>query len=475
MNSSQNIVKNMIWLFIGGFVSSILSVILSISIARFLGDVIFGGYSFVIAFVALFSIFLDLGYETLLIRDVAKDKLKASTYLNNIISIRIVLSILIFSVIFLLINILNFPENIKILIYLFGISQIIVSLANVFRVTFRAFERMDYEAEVNIFTNILRCSAGLLLLFLGYGIIEIALVFLYSSIIDLFISFLICEKKFVRIKTQFDLTFFKNTIKIALPIGAVAIFGLIFVRIDTVMLGFMKGDAVVGWYNAAYALIFGFSPIPLIVMNALLPFMAYTYTKSKSSLREVYEKSFKFLFLLGLPITIGTCLLADKFIFLFYGQDFLNSVTALRVLSFDILLKFLYLCIWFVLISANKQNKLVIITGGGALLNIVLNLFLIPEFSLVGASIATIITEIFILFMYLYLASVNNLKIPIIKIIFKPLIACSAMIFFIYYFSNLNLYLIVFISIIVYFLIFYILKGFSKDEITLMKKLIRRD
>jgi O-antigen/teichoic acid export membrane protein len=370
MNSSQKIVKNMIWLFIGGLVSSFLSVILSISIARFLGDIIFGEYSFVIAFVALLSIFLDLGYETLIIREVAKEKSNATTYVNNIISIRLVLSILIFVAIFVFINILNFPENIKILMYLFGVSQIISSLSNIFRVTYRAFERMDYEAEVNIFTNILRCSGGLLLLYVGYGITEIALLFLLTAIIDFCISFLICEKKFVRIKTQFDLTFFKNTIKIAFPIGAVAIFGVIYVRIDSVMLGLMKGDAVVGWYNAAYTLILGFSPIPLLFMNALLPYMANTYVKSNSLLRDIYEKSFKFLLIFGLPITIGIFFLSDKFIIFFYGQNFLNSIIALRILSFDVLLKFLYLCLWYVLISANKQNQLAIGAGIAALLNV---------------------------------------------------------------------------------------------------------
>jgi len=454
MDKTQKILKNIFSLFAGNIVSAILTLILSIYIARFLGDVLFGRYSFVVTFVALFSYFLDLGYETLIVRDVARDKSKASCYLNNIISMRTVISVLIFTIIFLFVNILDFPENVKNLIYLFGISQIIISLTNLFRVTFRAFEKMEYEAGLSIFSNIVRCSLGVLLLFLGYGLMEIGLVFLYSAIIEFIISFLICERKFVRTKSQFDLNFFKNTIKTALPIFAVGIFGLI---------------------NAAYNLILGFSPIPHLFMTALLPFMAYTYVKSKDALKEVFEKSFKFLFLFGLPITIGIFLLADRFIFLFYGQDFLNSVTALRILSWDILLKFLYICTWFVLISADKQKNLATIAGGGAFLNIMLNLCLIPNFSLVGAAIATIITEAFILFMYLYLASISKLNIPIMKIIFKPLIACSAMAFFIYYFNHLNLYILIVISIIIYFLIIYILKGFSKDEINLIKKLIQRE
>jgi O-antigen/teichoic acid export membrane protein len=475
MNSSQNIVKNMIWLFIGGIVSSLLSVILSISIARFLGAYIFGGYSFVVAFIALLTIFLDLGYETLLIRDVAKEKLKATTYVNNIIGLRLILSILIFIFVVLFINIVNFPENIKLLMYLFSVSQIILSLSNIFRVTFRAFERMDYEAEVNIFTNILRCSGGLLLLFLGYSITEIALLFLFTAMIDLFISFLICEKKFVKIKTKFDFMFFKDTIKIALPIGVVAIFGVIYVRIDSVMLGFMKGDTIVGWYNAAYNLVLGFSPVPILFMNALLPFMSYTYVKSNNTLRDVYEKSFKFLFVFGLPITIGIFFLSDKFIILFYGQNFLNSVTALRVLSFDVLLKFLYLCLWYVLISVNKQNQLAIGAGISALLNVILNLILIPGLSLVGSSIATIITETFLLLFYLYLAHINNLRIPLKKIIYKPAIACSAMAIFLYYFNYLNIFLVILFSVIIYFFMLFILKDFSKEEKHLLKKLIKRE
>ena len=475
MNPARKIIKNIFSLYTGSFVSAILTIILSIYIARFLGDALFGRYSFVVTFVALFSIFLDLGYETLLVRDVAKDKSKASLYVNNIISIRVILSIIIFTAIFLLINILGFPENVKNITYLFGISQIIISFSNVFRVTFRAFERMDYEAGLNILSNIIRFSLALLVLILGYGLVGIALVFLYSTIIDFVISFLICEKKFVRIKTRFDFTFFRSTIKTALHIGFIAIFGLIYVRIDTVMLAFMKGEAVVGWYTAAYNLILGFSPIPILFMTALLPFMAYTYVKSKNSLIDVYERSFKFLMLIGLPITVGIFLLSDKFIILFYGQNFLNSVTALRVLSWDILLKFLYLCIWFVLISADKQNKLAIIAGSGAILNISLNLFLIPNFSLVGAAIATIITEAIILLSFIYLTFINNIHIPITKNIIKPLISCAVMAIFVYYFSNQNLNLVIIISIIIYFGTFYILKGFSKEDITLIKKMMKRE
>jgi len=138
------------------------------------------------------------------------------------------------------------------------------------------------------------------------------------------------------------------------------------------------------------------------------------------------------------------------------------------------LLKFLYICIWFVLISANRQNRLALIAGAGALINIVLNFFLIPEFSFFGAAVATILTETFILITFFYLAWINDFKIPIFKIVSKPVFACLVMAAFILYFNYLNIYYLISISIFIYFIIFYLIKGFSKDEIILLKHLFKR-
>jgi O-antigen/teichoic acid export membrane protein len=474
MNSVRKIGKNMASLFIGQLAASFLAVILSIYVARTLGQTLFGTYSFVITLIALYSVFFDLGYETLLIKEVAKEKSNANSYLNNVLIIRIILATIITASIFITINLLNFPDAVKNLIYVFGIAQIITSLSNLFKVTYRAFEKMHLEAIITIIMSITKCSLGLLVIFLGYGLMNLAFVFLSVAIADILVNLIVYEKKIVKTTYQFDRLFFRHTITKALALGTVTIFALIYVRIDTVMLEFMKGSAVVGWYNAAYNLILGFNPIPVLFMNALLPMMAYTYVKSNESLRYIYEKSFKFLLIFALPLTFGILLLSDKFILFIYGINYQNSISALQILSLDILLKFLYLCLWFVLIAADQQYKLAFCAAGGALLNIILNLFLIPQFSLVGSSVATIITETYILLMYLYLAHRSNLKIPLRKIFVKPVLACATMGAFIYFFHDFNLFLLIGVSIVIYFGIFILIKGFSKEDLSLLKQLLQK-
>ena len=110
MNTVQRIVKNTIALFISQGVMSVLALILSILIARILGDVQYGKYTFAIAFTGIFSTFIGLGYSTLMIRNVARDKSLTGKYFGNVIAIYLVTSIIINAILIVTINLMHYPE-----------------------------------------------------------------------------------------------------------------------------------------------------------------------------------------------------------------------------------------------------------------------------------------------------------------------------------------------------------------------------
>ena len=115
-----------------------------------------------------------------------------------------------------------------------------------------------------------------------------------------------------------------------------------------------------------------------------------------------------------------------------------------------------------------------IIVAFVALINVILNLFLIPSFGYVGAAIATIAAESFLLIAYLYFISRSIFKVSFHKIIVKPIIACGVMGGFIFQFREINIAILIMISIIIYFGLLYLLKGISDDDISLFKKLIKK-
>ena len=472
MNTAQTITKNAGVLYIARIITLSLSLIFTIYIARYLGDVDFGKYSFAVAFTALFGIFIHLGLDILITRDVSRDKSKASKYLGNISIIRVLSSIIIFILIIITINLMNYPSDTITIVYIFGLYVIFTSFANIFKSTFCAFEKMEYQAIIEIIERIIIVSLGMFVLFSGYGLIEMASVFLLGGIFDVLFSFMICNKKFVKPKFEIDLNFWRQSIKEAYPFLLALTFVMIYFRIDTIMLSVMKGDAVVGWYSAAYTLVIGLGIISGPLLSAVFPVMSRFFNSSKKALQMIYEKLFRYLFMVGLPIAIGTTLLADKIILLVYGEQYLNSIIALQILIWAQLFVFLNNTTGNVLNSINEQKMNMKIVAIGAATNVILNLILIPNFSYIGAGIATVITEFFAAFAGVIYISKKGYVLRLSKDITKIVIASIIMGLFIFNFCNMNLFFIILLSIIIYLGVLCLIGGIVKEDMKMIKSLI---
>jgi len=472
MSFVRRLAKNAVFLYGSHFINSLLGFFLFISIARILGDTTLGKYSFALAFTGIFAIIVEFGLSGLTIRDVAKDKTMAGKYVGNIIIIRAILSLIAIALIVAIVNVADYPPDTKLATIILGLYVVFTSLAHLFRAIIRAFERMELEALALVVAKIVTVSFGLSALFLGYGLIEVALAFLIGSVVDLAISGFICLRKFAKPKLSIDIEFWKYAIKVSLPIVFISVASVIFIRIDTVMLSSMQGDAVVGWYNAAYNMVLTLQAIPSLYGAVFLPVMSQAFAYSRSLLINIYQRSVRYLFSLGLPMAVGITLLADRFISLFYGEGFEASAIALRILAWDIPLYFLYFVLGQLLFAMNRQNRMAVATGICAVLNIVLNLILIPELSYEGAGIATITTEVVLLGLYLYFTSKYLVLIPLHKIIFKPVVACAIMATAIYFLRHLNLALLIVIAVVLYFTVLIIVRGITKEDIRLLDEAI---
>ena len=431
-----------------------------------MGSVDFGKYSFAIAFTAIFAAFTDLGYNTLLLRDVSKDKQKVARYANNLISIYAFSNLFIFFIIIITINILSYPPDTQLIVSLFAISILWVSYSTLFKVIFRSFEQMKYEAFVNISINIFRSSLGLFLLFQGYGLIAIALVYVFSGFLDFFLSYLICKKRFINPRFEIDVNFIKETLSSALALCLLPFLGIILARTDTIMLSSIDGDSAVGLYNAAYNIVREFRFIPIIILNALFPTAASIYETSKCDFHSYYAKAIRYLLALSIPMTIGLTLLSREIIFFAYGNEYIGSTSALAIVAFDVPIFCIFIALGNALVCMGKERLIAISVAFSAIFNIFLNLFLIPKYSINGAAIATNLSELLLTIMYLLFIQKYLWRISIHKYVLKPITACIPMFLFIIiskYFL-INLILIIITSIVIYGCVFYKIGGLDNKD-----------
>jgi len=475
MNTIQRIAKNSLVLLTSNMISKILDFFYVMYTARYLGAEGFGILSFSLAFTGIFMIFTDLGLHNLTIREVARYKSLAKKYLNNVSVMKAILVVITLVLIAIVINLLGYPKQTVKIIYLISLSIAFKSFTEMFYSIFRAFEKMEYQSLGQILNSILMLVGAFFVISQRYGIIGFATTYSLVSLISLGYSFVFFTWKFTLPKLEIDLSFWKPTIKEALPFFLSAVVDIIAFKIDIIMLSMMKGDLTVGWYSAAYRLIEALMFIPATFSGAIYPVLSNYYISSKESLKLIYKESFKYLFIVSLPIAVGTTILAHKIIIFIYKSDFTHSIIALQILIWTIPIFFLTYMFGTMLAAINKQFLALKINFLCMILNVVVNLILIPKYSYIGASIATVITELLSFILCFYLLSKFVYKIQIHKYILKPLLASTIMGLFIYTFAGIkmNIFLSVCISVILYFGMLILLKTFSKKDINLFKQIVK--
>jgi len=379
------------------------------------------------------------------------------------------LEIITFGLIAITINLLGYPKQTIKVVYFLALSVILSSFSNMFNSIFQAYEKMEYQSIGQILSSILMLSGALFAMSHGFSVIGFAFIYLLVSAVILGFSFTVCTWKFSLPKLEFDWSFWKPTIKEALPFFLSAVVDIIAFKMDIIMLSMMKGDMVVGWYSAAYRLIETLMFIPATLAGAIYPVLSNFYVSSQESVRLIYKKSFKYLFIVSLPVAVGTTILARKIILLIYKSDFTHSIIALQLLIWTVPIIFLTYMFGTVLAAINKQLLALKINFLCMVLNIIINSILIPKYSYIGASIATIITSLLSFIQFYRFLSKYIYKIQIHKIILKPIIASVIMGLFIFSFTGMNIILLLCYSIVIYFGVLILLKTFSKKDIILLK------
>lgn len=474
MNTVKTIAKNTSVLATSQVITSILGFFLLIYIARYLGEVGFGKYSFAISFTAIFAIFANLGINNLIIRELARNKELTNEYLTNVSVIKLLLSFLAFGLIALTINLMDYPQDTTYAVYLFGIYMILISFAQTFRAIFHAYERMEYDAAVRVIEKIILFPLVLFVLFSGYSLIELAYVYIFIGIVDVTLSFSIVLIKIAKPKPTIDFSLWKTLIIGSIPFGLNGLFAVSFFQIDTVMLSVFKGDAAVGIYNAAYNPLLALGVIPSILIAALYPVMSRYFVSSKDSLEILTGLSSKYMAIIGFPIAMGCFILANRFIALFYADHFSASIIAFQILALFIPLRFMSFITGTLLTSINRQSLRTVSVGLSALFNIVLNAAMIPYLSYIGASVATVLSEVFLYFAFIYFINKHYKKLELHKHYIKPLVASFMMGGFIVYFKDLNLFLLILLAGFVYFVTLLLLRTFTQEDKNIFKQVIKR-
>jgi O-antigen/teichoic acid export membrane protein len=238
----------------------------------------------------------------------------------------------------------------------------------------------------------------------------------------------------------------------------------------------MQEQEVLGWYSASSRLVHYLQVIPLMINAAIFPVMSRFYISSPDNLRLIYEKYFKFMLILGVPMAVGTTILADKIIWSIYGDGYSQSIAVMQIVIWSVFLSFVYMTFLQTFSSTNHQRLTTIIIGIGVIVNLVSNIILIPLFSYVGSSFALVITELSIMTISYFYATRLGYGIRggvIVRILCKVVAASIVMGIFLWFFKGWNILVLVPLGMLLYFSSLYIVGGLDSDDMVLARSLLK--
>ena len=149
-STAKRVISNIFWLLFQRIGGRLISFLLMIYLARHFGSLNFGKFTFANSFIGLFLILADLGITTLVIREVARNKERGAQFMGNTAILKVFLSIITFIVIMVALNIMQVPDDTRIIVYLISACSILENIGGFFSAVFQAFEKMNYMAIIEI-------------------------------------------------------------------------------------------------------------------------------------------------------------------------------------------------------------------------------------------------------------------------------------------------------------------------------------
>ena len=450
------------WVFAGSMVGLVLNFLKKPVMARFLGPEGLGLFSMVTMIAGIITLIAGLGFNSAIIKYTAQhkdDRNRLSAIVSSGIVTMAILGVFASITLFVLSNTLADVFNMPSLSFLLKIYAGVFPFSLIFGVLlalFNGLREMKHLTFIDILNKIMIFSFTLILLFLGFGVIGA----LIGDMLALFIVVIIAAismKKFVNFKI-YD---FKGNTKMLTAFGSRMMgansINLIQYQADSFLIGYFLTASDLGYYTAAVSLSRFFWRVPQSIQMVTYPATSEYWSKDKrESLNKMIDKSMKYSACILLPVGLAVWFFAKDIVTFLFGDEFIYAVLPLQILLIGTVFSGITnVPIGGSLAGAGRPDLALKFSGISSLINIILNLCLIPILGISGAAIATTTSLMIGALIFLFLTvRITSIKIDI-KWYTKILILLFIIILFFYIFKRfLSVYLvgcsaiIIFISLI---------------------------
>lgn len=390
--------NNIGWLFFEKAVRITTGLFVGILMARYLGPQKFGIYNYALSFVALFAAISTLGLNGIVVRDLIKDRYSATTILGTAFMLQLVGGLAAFVIVVGAISCVRPGDDIiKPLVIIVGFG-LVFSFREVTKYWFESQLTSKYaiRAEVGVFLFISMVKIGMILIHAPLvAFIWIVLLEIILATIALFYAFLNLDDAPRSFAIQAQRA--RSMLKDSAPLILSGISISLAMRVDQIMLGEMGAISDVGLYAVGVKLAESLVLIGTIVATSMFP--RFVELKGNDFNREfiaIVRYVFYAMFLASIIISVSSSTIVN----ILFGATYAGSSSVLSILIFSIPFTFVNVMSTQYLLKHRYHSAILLRQVGALALNVFLNFILIRSFGILGAAIATVVTDIALVFIF---------------------------------------------------------------------------
>jgi len=393
--------KNASYLMIGNIISHIVELAGFIYIARLLGPSNYGIYVTVSAFVGMFGLLTFEGLNRVVLREGAKDiggmnkHLEKVTGIKNFFAFIAVIACIIGSFF------TPYPMQTKAYITIFSFTLLYRAFNSFLGTIYQAAEKMQYNAILQILNRIIFVFLSITFLYMGFGLLALFLIALFSNFFTLTINFKL-TKKFISFKFWRTIEWDRFLLKSALIFSILYFMNFLATRIDLVMISLLRSPMDVGIYGVAYKIVNSGLMARGVIATAFFPVIVKIFHKGPIS----WKHMLKYASLIGfgvLAIAILISFYSGQIILLLFGEEYIESGAILAVLIFYLAIVFFSIPFTNALQATYNEGQLLKVCWIAPSLNIGLNYLFLMWFGLIGIAYSTLVVTSISIFIYIVL------------------------------------------------------------------------
>jgi O-antigen/teichoic acid export membrane protein len=374
-------------------VGKLASLVLFAVLARKVGQHGLGAFVFAFAFLQLALVPIDLGYDRWLIRRLSAERGAAGTLTVEVFALKLVTAIPVGVIALVALHLLGYGLQARETVYALAAGMLLDSFGRTVFATFTAFERSDLLAVALIAQRLATAGLGLAALFAGYGVVAVAGAYSVGAGVGLLVALVLLVRLVPLGGARPQPRGWSGLLRESAPFGVQDVFSAALFRVDALILSLIATQNAVGRYGAAYRAFEATFFVSASLTSAFVAMYTYLGRDTSPSVQAVFQRSIKACVATLMPVTVLFAVVAGPVSRALFGAD-VHAAPALRLLAPCVVTFGVVTLSVALYVSRRPPRPMVWVTAAMAVLNVVLNLALIPSLSDRGAAIAMSATEV---------------------------------------------------------------------------------